>query len=130
MVSSSTCALQPLDVPRASGIQKPVQPLASQPQVQQRSREGLQSQIMGIIAGLTGSDIAPDQPLAAQGLDSLASMELRQKLQVMTKPLCKLNDPPEHVLHSWVANLACCDLVSETVKKLATCESCPGPMSV
>lgn len=29
-----------------------------------------------------GGEVAPDEPLAAQGLDSLAGMELRQKLQV------------------------------------------------
>jgi aryl carrier-like protein len=31
---------------------------------------------------LVGSEVAPNEPLAAQGLDSLAGMELRQKLQV------------------------------------------------
>jgi aryl carrier-like protein len=31
---------------------------------------------------LVGGEVAPDEPLAAQGLDSLAGMELRQKLQV------------------------------------------------
>ena len=32
---------------------------------------------------LIGGEVAPDEPLAAQGLDSLAGMELRQKLQVL-----------------------------------------------
>ena len=36
---------------------------------------------------LVGGEVAPDEPLAAQGLDSLAGMELRQKLQVHTLPL-------------------------------------------
>jgi aryl carrier-like protein len=36
------------------------------------------------VRDLVGSDVAPDEPLASQGLDSLASMELRQKLQVPT----------------------------------------------
>lgn len=33
------------------------------------------------VRDLVGADVAPDEPLALQGLDSLASMELRQKLQ-------------------------------------------------
>lgn len=47
-----------------------------------KSRGELQAQILSIVAELTGADAAVDQPLASQGLDSLASMELRQKLQV------------------------------------------------
>ncbi len=31
---------------------------------------------------LVGSDVSPEEPLSGQGLDSLASMELRQSLQV------------------------------------------------
>ena len=47
-----------------------------------RSFEDVQAQVLGIVASLTGAEVAPDQPLASQGLDSLAAMELRQKLQV------------------------------------------------
>lgn len=42
----------------------------------------LEEQVMSVIRDLVGADVAKDQPLVAQGLDSLASMELRQKLQV------------------------------------------------
>ena len=34
------------------------------------------------VRDLVGADVSPAEPLAAQGLDSLAGMELRQKLQV------------------------------------------------
>lgn len=40
------------------------------------------SDIIGIVRDLTGSDVDPAAPLLAQGLDSLAAMELRQKIQV------------------------------------------------
>lgn len=35
-----------------------------------------------MVASFVGRDVAADEPLVAQGLDSLAAMELRQKLQV------------------------------------------------
>ena len=34
------------------------------------------------VRDLVGGEVEPTQPLVSQGLDSLASMELRQKLQV------------------------------------------------
>ena len=43
--------------------------------------ESLEVAVAELVTDLTGSSPAPDQPLAAQGLDSLAAMELRQKLQ-------------------------------------------------
>ena len=43
--------------------------------------ETLQAAVADLVADLTGQRPALDQPLAAQGLDSLAAMELRQKLQ-------------------------------------------------
>ena len=46
------------------------------------SLRDLQAAVLGIVRELVGADIAPDMPLATQGLDSLAGMELRQKLQV------------------------------------------------
>ena len=49
-----------------------------------KSREELQAQIAAIVSSLTGTEVELEQPLASQGLDSLASMELRQKLQVQT----------------------------------------------
>ena len=42
-----------------------------------------------VAQALVGEAVDMDQPLAAQGLDSLAAMELRQKLQVR---LCRLDD--------------------------------------
>ena len=35
-----------------------------------------------LVVSYVGNDVQRDMPLAQQGLDSLASMELRQKLQV------------------------------------------------
>ena len=46
----------------------------------------IEAVILRVVRDLTGADPASDQPLAAQGLDSLAAMELRQKLQVLCMP--------------------------------------------
>jgi hypothetical protein len=46
----------------------------------------LQQEILDMVRGFVGADVAVDQPLVAQGLDSLAGMELRQKLQVCLGP--------------------------------------------
>ena len=43
--------------------------------------ESLEAAVADLVADLTGQRPAVDQPLAAQGLDSLAAMELCQKLQ-------------------------------------------------
>ena len=37
--------------------------------------------IAGIVGELVGAGVAPDAPLAAQGLDSLAALELRRQLE-------------------------------------------------
>ena len=42
----------------------------------------LEAEICGMVAGYVGADVDVSLPLAIQGLDSLAAMELRQKLQV------------------------------------------------
>lgn len=46
----------------------------------------LQEEMLELVKGFVGADVAPDQPLVSQGLDSLAAMELRQKLQVSSLP--------------------------------------------
>lgn len=46
------------------------------------SQAQLEEAITEAVRSLIGADVAPDAPLAAQGLDSLTSMELRHKLQV------------------------------------------------
>lgn len=46
----------------------------------------LEKTVQGIVEQLVGASVAIEAPLAAQGLDSLASMELRQKLQVLYVP--------------------------------------------
>ena len=52
--------------------------------------ETLEAAVADLVANLTGSRPEPDRPLAAQGLDSLAAMELRQKLQARAC-LCTLS---------------------------------------
>lgn len=42
----------------------------------------VEATILQVVADLTGVPATADQALGAQGLDSLAAMELRQKLQV------------------------------------------------
>lgn len=45
----------------------------------------LEATIMEMVRGYVGDKVVTaDEPLAQQGLDSLAAMELRQKLQVPT----------------------------------------------
>lgn len=44
----------------------------------------LEAEIKEMVAGYVGMDVDVSMPLAAQGLDSLAAMELRQKLQVLS----------------------------------------------
>lgn len=46
------------------------------------SLPSIQAVVSEIVKDLVGQEVAADAPLAAQGLDSLAAMELRQRLQV------------------------------------------------
>ncbi len=54
----------------------------------QLSAAELEAEISALVHGYVGDKVDPTAPLAVQGLDSLAAMELRQKLQV----------PPEQAL--------------------------------
>ena len=54
----------------------------------------LEKLVLEVVQELTGEVVDPDQPLAVQGLDSLAAMELRQKLQVRPTPHCILMYDP------------------------------------
>lgn len=69
---------------RDCGLQ--AQPLPAKPvskaQHDGPSREDLEGRILGVVQSLIGNDVKVDEPLSKQGLDSLAAMELRQKLQV------------------------------------------------
>ena len=47
----------------------------------------LEAEVAGMVRGFVGADVDTSAPLAAQGLDSLAAMELRQKLQVASLDL-------------------------------------------
>lgn len=53
------------------------------------SRAELEAAVAEAVRALVGADVAPDALLAAQGLDSLAAMELRHKLQVHACPTCQ-----------------------------------------
>ena len=44
--------------------------------------------IIALVQDFVGPNVSAGQPLAAQGLDSLAAMELRQKLQVCKCIIC------------------------------------------
>ena len=44
------------------------------------SREGVVSVIHALVSSMAGADTAPDAPLSQAGLDSLASVELRNDL--------------------------------------------------
>ncbi len=44
------------------------------------SREGIVSVIHALVSSIAGADTAPDAPLSQAGLDSLASVELRNDL--------------------------------------------------
>lgn len=46
------------------------------------SRDFIQSTISDLVRSYVGDEVDANAPLAQQGLDSLAAMELRQKLQV------------------------------------------------
>ena len=52
------------------------------PATQKLSTAELEAEGAGMVAGFVGADVDPARPLTAQGLDSLAALELRQKLQV------------------------------------------------
>ncbi len=49
-----------------------------------RDAASVEAEILALVQGFVGPEVSADQPLATQGLDSLAAMELRQKLQVRT----------------------------------------------
>ena len=42
----------------------------------------LEQQVVDLLRSYVGDEVSPEEPLNKQGLDSLAAMELRQKLQV------------------------------------------------
>ena len=44
------------------------------------TREGTAAVIHALVSSLAGADLAPDAPLSQAGLDSLASVELRNEL--------------------------------------------------
>ena len=46
------------------------------------SAAALEAEILTLVQSYVGEQVAPEEPLAKQGLDSLAAMELRHKLQV------------------------------------------------
>ncbi|KAK9803914.1 hypothetical protein WJX72_004698 [[Myrmecia] bisecta] len=72
----------------------PAAPTAASPAMTQ---ERMEDQILAVVRDLIGASVTVDQPLASQGLDSLASMELRQKLQEATGlELTTLIEDPEH----------------------------------
>lgn len=68
-----------------AAVAQPLQPAASaQPALWSPAAvEAAVRQLVATVLGVEGAD--PDAPLAAQGLDSLAGLELRQKVQVRSQ---------------------------------------------
>lgn len=54
------------------------------------SHSSIEDTVRQLVAAVLGNDAAdPDVPLASQGLDSLAGLELRQKIQVGAQCVCR-----------------------------------------
>lgn len=51
-----------------------------------RTLVDVEAAVLEVVRDLVGGDVDVGEPLAGQGLDSLAAMELRQKLQVGAMP--------------------------------------------
>ena len=63
--------------------------MQGQPQMSDRVMEvrEVEQELTRLVEGFLQGPLTVEQPLAAQGMDSLALMELRQQLQVGTEPL-------------------------------------------
>lgn len=72
--------MQGASTPQPGARQRPQ--IAEEPLHAVSSIAELQAVVLDCVNPLLAEPAAADAPLAAQGLDSLASMELRQKLQV------------------------------------------------
>ena len=84
--------------------------------------ETLEAAVADLVADLTGQRPAVDQPLAAQGLDSLAAMELRQKLQACQAALVSCDyapTVPQASCQRWCAELAVCPAEADRLGGLA-----------
>eukprot|EP00884_Botryococcus_braunii_P010404 jgi/Botrbrau1/19365/Bobra.0471s0002.1 len=68
------------------------------------TRQAIELEIMEMVVGFVGHEVSVDQPLAAQGLDSLAAMELRQKLQErFSSTPTTISEDPEGITVSGIA---------------------------
>ncbi len=76
-----------MDSSAAAAVQQPQPAAATLPSSWSPAAvEAAVKQLVAAVLGVEGAD--PDAPLAAQGLDSLAGLELRQKVQVRDSSHC------------------------------------------
>lgn len=61
------------------------------------SLQVVEAVIGGIVSELVGAGVAPDAPLAAQGLDSLAALELRRQLEARSIAPNVRASAPHHI---------------------------------
>lgn len=60
------------------------QPLSAADGAMERSTAQLHAELRALVGGFVEGDVDDDVPLAAQGLDSLAMLELRRRIEVRT----------------------------------------------
>ena len=87
----------------ASSSSRPAEIAADRPA---KDAAEIEADIVALVQDFVGPNVSADQPLAAQGLDSLAAMELRQKLQVCKCIICA-------VLHGYTRPLILLDLCEQ-----------------
>ena len=82
----TSCALQVTERGPAMNLPVASRDMLAQPEMtllNSASNTELEAAILQLVQDVLGVEVAIDQPLAAQGLDSLAAIEIRQKLQVV-----------------------------------------------
>ena len=131
-----------LQVNQPAAVHAQETPATAAPQAMsgpQQSLEEVQRLVLDVVRDLVGGEVDPAVALGTQGLDSLAAMELRQKLQVLLACSCACT-----ALSSWRARwrdvsaaytwsmAARCLLVGQSLRgallnRSPMCAGAPGP---